>query len=549
MRTANVIALILALALAGGMAFASTSEPTIQVASSSTVPSTVYPGTLGYLQVTLTNTGSADAQSVTAHYTMSGVDNSLAAGDVSQGSSIQISIPFKISQDAAGTIQVVSATIYYSYDSSTTSGGISNSIVNKQTAISIPLEVQQQNPLLVSTVSSDKKAIAAGEEVTYQLQLSNTGGVVNDLAITLPSNSTFSLDGATQLQAGSIPSSSSEMVNLTLLSSSSTQVGVYNVPVIFTYDDALNQPTSETLNVGPLSVMDASSQYRLTLDPLSPAEVGSQTTFLLTLQNTGSKDVSAELNINSTSTFTPIGTQKIYFDSVGAGSSVSSNITIGISSGVAAGYYALPITLTTSAGQTVEFDAGIAVDATPDLTVSLDTGGTGTTVQIANTGNTQIRSVDVKAKEEGASAYTENFIGTMNIDDFATVTLESQSLASGIGTHNIDVETTFRDSSNYEHTVDSTIDTTGLASSNSTGGAYTARSGTNGSGRLGGGGLLGGGLFRVGGTPASGGGFGVIPAIAALIVAAGAGYYAYRRWYGKGKAHAPAAEEKGRKLR
>ena len=552
MRTANVITLILALALAG-VAFAATSEPILQVTSSSTVPSTVYPGTLGYMQVTLTNTGSATAQSVSAHYSMNGVGSSVAAGDVSAGSSIQIAIPFRISQDAAGTIQVVSATMYYSYDSSTSGSGSSNSITNRQTEISIPLEVQQQNPLLVSTVSSDKKAIAAGESVTFQLQLSNTGGVVNDVRITLPSNSTFSLDGATQLQAGSIPSKSSEMVNLTMLSSSSTQVGVYNVPVVFTYEDALNQPTSETLNVGPLSVMDASSQYRLTLEPLSPAEVGSQTTFLLTLQNTGSEDVSAELNLNSTSTFTPLGTQKLYFDSIGAGSSVSRNITLGISSSVAAGYYALPITLTTSAGQSVEFNAGIFVEATPDLAVSLDTQGSGTTIQIANTGNTQIRSVDVKAKEEGAGAYTENFIGTMNIDDFATLTLESQSLSSGLGSRTIDVETTFRDSNNYEHTVDSTIDTSGLVSSNSTGGAYSARSGTNGSGRQFGGGNPLGGLLRIGGGAgtASSGGLGLIPTIVAVVVVLGAGYYAYRRWYGK-KAQGPVAgsqEEKGRKLR
>jgi hypothetical protein len=387
--------------------------------------------------------------------------------------------------------------------------------------------------------------------VTFHLQLKNNGGVVNNVVISLPSNSSFSLDGSTQMQVGSIPSNSSLTVNLTLLSASSTSTGAYNVPVIFTYQDALHQPTADTLYVGPLSVMDASSQYRLTLEPLSPAEVGSQTTFLLTLRNTGSEDVSAELNLNSTSTFTPLGTQKLYFDSIGAGSSVSRNITLGISSGVAAGYYALPITLTTSAGQSVGFDAGIAVEATPDLTVSLDTQGTGTTIQIANTGNTQIRSVDVKAKEEGAGAYTENFIGTLNIDDFATVTLESQSLSSGLSGHTIDVETTFRDSSNYEHTVESTIDTGGLVSSNSTGGAYSARS-ANGSGRqLGGGGLLGGGLFRIGGGTAAsqGGGLGEIPAIAALVVVLGAGYYAYRRWYGKGKAASPGSEEKGRKLR
>lgn len=243
---------------------------------------------------------------------------------------------------------------------------------------------------------------------------------------------------------------------------------------------------------------------------------------------------------------------------LGAGSSVSRNITIGVAAGVAAGYYSLPIALTTSAGQSVEFEAGIAVDATPDLTVSLDTADSGINIQIANTGNTQIRSVDVKAKEEGASVYTESFIGTMNIDDFDTVALESQSLATGIGAHTIDVETTFRDSNNYEHTLDSTIDASGLVASNSTGGAYggsATRTFSNGSGaRVGGGGLLGGGLLRIGGGSSASSGFGIIPAVVALVVVAGAGYYAYRRWYGKGKQQAqrpasPDSEEKGKKAR
>jgi hypothetical protein len=162
--------------------------------------------------------------------------------------------------------------------------------------------------------------------------------------------------------------------------------------------------------------------------------------------------MSGVVDINSTSVFTPIGTQKVYFDSVPAGASVSKEVVLGVSSSAGSGFYTLPLTLTTSNGNPTLFDAGIAVSATPEITVSLDSSSGTPEVTVANTGNSQIRSVYVSVRPEGAQSATESFVGTLNVDDFASVSLGSTNVG-----RNVLVSIRFRDSDNHEQTVNRTL--------------------------------------------------------------------------------------------
>lgn len=100
--------------------------------------------------------------------------------------------------------------------------------------------------------------------------------------------------------------------------------------------------------------------------------------------------------------------------------------------------------------------SGVIVEATPEITVSLDTAGTaGAQVQVANTGNSQIRSVHVSVTPDGSKTPTESFIGTLNVDDFSSVSLPSGSARS------VNVEVRFKDSRNAEHLVSQTLETNG----------------------------------------------------------------------------------------
>jgi hypothetical protein len=530
MKTRYAFAMLFVLAAASGIAFAqttTTSAPILQISSYSTSPTDVYAGTLGYLQLTILNSGNAGAQSVSLHYSVAGIAQIASAADISAGSSTQLSIPFKIPPEAAGSIQPINVDIYYNYPS--TSG--SNT---KQTSLSIPIKVLQQQPLEAKTTSFDKTSIAPGEKIRIMLNLTNTGGVINNLVITMPANSSFTLDGASQLAVGTIPISTSVDVPLVLDSSSSTPVGSYNIPVVFTYEDALQQPSSITLYVGPVNVLQASAQYRLSLVPTGAVELGSQADFALTLENTGSDPISAIVDINSTSVFTPIGMQRVYFDSVLPGDSKSVDVTLGVAPAQSPGYYTLPLTLTTDNGNTAVFETGISVDASPEITVSLDTQSGSTQVQIANTGNSQIRSVYASAKMVGSQSSTESFIGTLNVDDFATLQLTGGTGLLG-SSPQVEVDIRFKDSDNIEHTINKTLAASGVAVSNLTSsGRGFGANGSPGAGGRGGGGPLG-ALFG-GGAARSGSGLSLVEIAGIVIVVAVGGFLFYKYYWKKRKA-------------
>ncbi|MFA6328551.1 MAG: hypothetical protein WCY41_03830 [Candidatus Micrarchaeia archaeon] len=526
MKGKMVFVLALAMALAGG-AFAA---PILQIMNYSTVPTDVYPGTTGYLQIKLSNTGDSTAQAVTSHYVIDGLDKTDSLGEISSGSYAQVVVPFKISQGAVGSIQILNIDIYYTAQTSST-GNTASSYTSKKTSLSVPLMVKQYKPLEAKIVGKTDASISPGETLPLTIQVTNTGGVVNNLMLSMPVNSTFIIGGETEKQVGTIPLNSSANVSFTLVSSSDTATGTYSVPIVLTYQDALNQPTEETMYIGPISVLDASTQYRLTLVPLeSPVEIGSEELFLLTLENAGNAPISGTLEINTTTVFTPLGAQRLYFNDVPAGGSKSMNVSIGVASSQSAGYYTLPIKLTPNAGQTVSYNMGISVSATPEITVTLDTSGTTPSVQVANTGNSQIRSVYASAKATGAQTATEGFLGTLNVDDFASL-----SLGSGTTGKSVDVEIRFRDSNNIEHSVKKTLDAVA-------GNSSFVQSGRNQSGTLtaGNSGNFAsrnnnplGMLFGAGGNSAGAGGIGIVPMAIGAVVVIGAGYFAYRKYIAK----------------
>ena len=531
MKKENLILLALfTLVALMAVGFAATG-PVLQVTDQTVVPSEVYPGTTGYLRLTLANNGDAIATGVTAHYSPSesSTDNAVYSGDITAGSSAQLTIPFKIPQDYAGGIWLLRVDADYNYQS--TSGTASRTV-----SISVPIQVSQQSPLVVDTVSTGSAALAPGEKVSLDIDLQNTGGVINGLLITMPDNSSFSLDGATQKSVGSIPTNTTRRITLTLLASSSTPAGLYNVPVIFTYTDSLQNPVEKTLYIGPVSVSEASSQYRIYFEPLTPTEIGTPAVFLLTVQNMGANPVSAVVDVNSTDVFTPIGMQRIYFDVIPAGGNASRNVTLGISASKSTGYYSMPLKLTPSSGQAITYNTGIVVEATPEITVNLGSPSASgqTQVQVANTGSTQIKSVYVTVWPDNAAKapVTENFIGTLSVDDFATVEMASMGGAS-----QVHVQVRFRDSNNIEHTIDQDLDSAGgalIAANGGTQGGFAGRNGTF-AGRGGANNPLG-FLFGGAGAGASSGPNWTLIAIV-LVVIAVAAYLVYTRYWKKRHTH------------
>jgi hypothetical protein len=91
--------------------------------------------------------------------------------------------------------------------------------------------------------------------------------------------------------------------------------------------------------------------------------------------------------------------------------------------------------------------------------VTLDSSSGTPEVQVANTGNSQIRSVYVSVKPDGGTSATESFVGTLNVDDFASVSLGSANTG-----RNVVVTIRFRDSDNQEQSVTKTLGPSGNSS-------------------------------------------------------------------------------------
>ncbi|MFH1393855.1 MAG: hypothetical protein ABII71_05005 [Candidatus Micrarchaeota archaeon] len=425
---------------------ASCAGPVLQIGDFDVYPESVYPSTEGQLRVTVHNSGSETATGASIYYDYSPGDRwSIFLGDVGANSEAITSIPFKVPEKTDTGIMLLELTIYYNGEDGTSL---------KTSKASIPISVSQHQILEIDTLGMSKDTIRKGETLDVELEIMNTGGVMNNVVISSPDGSAFSLVGTTSQRVGSVASGSSANVTVSVVASSSADEGKYTIPLKVTFNDALQNEISETVGVGPVLVMDSSSLFRVFGQAKSGSEIGSELIYEITIENRGSSTQSATLIIDDNDIFTPIGSNMLYFDSIMPGEERSETIRLGIDAGSSSGYYILPMTLKTN-GEDIEYDSGIVVEATPEIvltteTSSSDTGGTEATIRIANSGNTPIRAVYVYAESTESlriSGEDEKFIGTLNVDDFATFQVSVQ----GQGELPITIE--FKDNDNEKHTI------------------------------------------------------------------------------------------------
>ncbi|MFH2105996.1 MAG: hypothetical protein ABII22_01945 [Candidatus Micrarchaeota archaeon] len=458
----NILFGLLALFLIIGFGNAVSSSATMQVLGYSTIPGTVYPGTTAQLQLTLSNAGTDTAKSITIYYDHgANLDGTgmVNIGDIGSGSTTIASLPFVVPSKVNSGILQLNLNIYYSYNNGDSSG-------TAKTTIAIP--VSQIQVLEVRTLSN-ATTLAPGDKFLAQLEIVNTGGITKNVIIRSLDNSSFAIDGTSQYTVGDVQFNSSKTISLGLRSLSSTSSGNYMVPLVVQYQDAVQNTVSQTVYVGPVSVTDVSAKLNIGLKPETPTEVGSQTKFELVVENRGSTESSAMIEINQSSVFTPMGNSRVYFDHLLPGETRTQELTIGIGPSASGGYYVLPVTIT-SDGKTYTQNIGVEVRATQEIMVSSRTdpttvgvGSRSVTVsaQIANTGNSPIRSVYAKVMPttdfETVGA-TDKFVGTLNVDDFTTfqfVINVPNKLQPG--NYNVPIQLVFKDSTNTEHVINKDV--------------------------------------------------------------------------------------------
>jgi len=440
--------LVLSIILLAGIT--SAAGPVLQIDEYDVYPEAIYPSTEGQLQVTILNSGSEMATGVTIYYDYNPDDRwSIYVGDIGEGSEAITSIPFKIPDKTDTGIVLIDLMIYYNGEDGTSL---------KTSKASIPVSVSQHRVLEIDTVDMSKDTIRKGETLDVELQIMNTGGVMNNVVISAPDDSAFSLIGTTSQRVGNVASGENVNVTVSLVASSSASEGKYTIPLQIAFNDALQNEISETVGIGPVLVMDSSSLFRVSGEAMSSSEIGSELTYKISVENRGSSVQSATLIIDESDIFTPIGSNTLYFDSISPGNEVSDTIQLGIDADASSGYYILPITLRTN-GEDIQYESGIVVEATPEIVLTTETsssesGEVEATIRIANSGNTPIRAVYVYAESTESVKITgedEKFIGTLNVDDFASFQVSVQ------GQGEMPLVISFKDNDNEKHTLSRTI--------------------------------------------------------------------------------------------
>ncbi|PIT84354.1 hypothetical protein COU37_03735 [Candidatus Micrarchaeota archaeon CG10_big_fil_rev_8_21_14_0_10_45_29] len=442
----NIFSIFAFLLLLGAAAFAASSA-VLQITNYDVTAVEVYAGSLGYASLTIKNTGTSTATSVNAYYYLEGSSQYMYIGDIVGGTEAIVSIPYKIPEGASGSIQLQKIDINYLQESGDNAG-------YKKTSLTFPISVLELNPISVETLSDSQISVAPGEKLTVDLQITNNGGNMNNIAISAANDSQFFLVGMSEKFIGSLDSGKTLNTTLSLVSSPSLDEGIYNIPITITYKNSLKQKSQSTFYVGPASILSATKQYRVQLTPVDGAEVGSEAEFNLVVSNYGTEASSLTLTLEKTDVLTPIGINTFYFDDLGAGKKQTQKVILGIAPDASSGYYIMPITLSSESGNMAEFDAGITVEGTPQLMVYLDNSvASDARIQLSNTGNSDLRGVYVTVSPQSKQWTAQSFIGTLNVDDFDYVSLSSYPLS---GTLNVEIE--YKDSNNRNHKEILTLD-------------------------------------------------------------------------------------------
>ena len=149
--------------------------------SSSTVPSTIEPGTKANILITISNTGNEIATnakiSIQATSNVIPDSPSYSLGTLNAGGSTQITVPITVSPNAQEGTVAIPVTVSYSISGS-------GSTTDSQNSVSIV--ITKRTLLQITEVSYDKPVIQRGDVFKMTLNIQNVGkGQIKDLVASI----------------------------------------------------------------------------------------------------------------------------------------------------------------------------------------------------------------------------------------------------------------------------------------------------------------------------------------------------------------------------
>lgn len=276
---------VLAFSLITSAIFASSALAYVSLTfSSSTIPSTIDPGSSGNLLLTITNTGTDLATQATLTVQSSPFVTATTAtfnlGTLNAGGSSQVTIPITISSNAPEGTVALPVTVTYSVGSTVGTVTAQNSatiIVTKRTLLQI------------TNVSYDEMQIQRGDTVKMSVTLMNVGsGQVKDLTVALRNFSNLPISPAstdTESFVGTLNAGQSTTVSFDLIVSTTADTVPYSIPISLSFFDDQGNSVVDTKFAG-LKIVGI-PDFVVSIDKLDNVYAGTSGTITISIANDG----------------------------------------------------------------------------------------------------------------------------------------------------------------------------------------------------------------------------------------------------------------------
>lgn len=423
----------------------------------------VEPGTSGFLQIEVSNTGTqADAVesvSITVSSTEAlGIDRSFLVGDLEAGSSVMVSLPFSASEDIKSgfyTVEVkaVGRTLDYYYGSD---GNLKSKTETFEKHASIPVQVVEQ-PILSVEISEDSL-----EDITEtDVSVSNNGGPAKRIEITIVN------EGVGFLGTGKvyIESMNGEASVPATIDVRGAEEGATKLQFQLTYQNELGAEVSEVIEI-PVTIKKTEGDFVFVQE--GTIVTGENDELQLTLTNEG-KGISDVRFTFGTEGVMLRGLNEFVVGDLEAGEKVG--ISVPVVAGLEPGTQNVELEMSwEESGENRMGTVTIPVEVVSDAKVGvyleaktnpLSAGSENTiSVTVSNLGTYDIQGTTVKLESEAFELNTiqpEQFIGELESDDYSSVQYDLTVGKVNPGEYDAVVTVDFRDASGQWVTVEREI--------------------------------------------------------------------------------------------
>jgi len=416
-------------------------------------PEVVEPGTSGFLQITVENTGTQtdtveNVAIVVSSNTGLGIDRSFVVGDLEAGSEVMISLPFSASEDVESgfyTVEVKASgrTLEYYYGSD---GQLKSKTESFEKHASIPIEVVEQP---VITVSLGQESI---EDITEStLTFTNAGGPAKRVEVILLN------EGIGFLNAGKLYLDDLE-VGATLeatIDARGAEEGATKLELQLTYQNELGTEVTEVLEI-PITVKKTEGDFVFVQS--EPVVSGDKDTLELVLTNEGNALSNVRITFG-TEEVRLRGLNEYVVGSLGAGEAKA--LSIPLVADLAPGTQNVVLDVTwEESGENRVGSITLPLEIVSDATVGvyleaktnpLSAGSENTlSVTVSNLGTYDIQGTTVRLESEAFELNTiqpEQFIGELESDDYSSVQYDITMNRVEPGEYPAIVRVEFRDAS------------------------------------------------------------------------------------------------------